>query len=238
LSINDYVEDIREMANYLIKKFDKQKIILVGRSWGSIIGSLAAKRYPELFHAYIGIGQVVNMMEGERISYEYTLERAREENNEEAINELESIGFSPHDNFKYLLIQRKWLKHYGGVIRDSRILNLIFTRYINNSPEYTKTDRLKLVKGNVESHKYLWDQMLEINFLRDLTDFELPTYYCAGRFDFNTPSVLMEKYFELINAPKKEIFWFEESAHGISFEEPRRFLDICRRITTECGITT
>ncbi|MUT65951.1 alpha/beta fold hydrolase [Paenibacillus sp. NEAU-GSW1] len=67
LTIDDYVEDIRVLSIYLSQKYNKQKIILVGRSWGTIIGSLAAHRYPELFHAYIGIGQVVHMMEGERM---------------------------------------------------------------------------------------------------------------------------------------------------------------------------
>jgi esterase/lipase len=46
----------------------------------------------------------------------------------------------------------------------------------------------------------------------------------------------MEKYYEVIQSPKKDIFWFEESAHGINFEEPGKFLDICLRIKTECGI--
>jgi pimeloyl-ACP methyl ester carboxylesterase len=234
LSINDFVEDICEMAKYLITKYNKQKIILAGRSWGSIIGSLAAKRYPHLFHAYIGIGQVVHMMEGEKISYDYTYNRARDDNNEEAIKELESVGFSPQDNFKYLLIQRKWLKYYGGVIRDSKLYKVIFDRFLKHSLEYTATDRKKLIKGNVESHKYLWGQMLEVNFIRDLTKFELPVYYCVGRYDFNTPSILVEDYFKLIQAPKKAMYWFEESAHGINFEEPRRFLDICRRIVKEC----
>ena len=236
LTINDFVEDIHVLTRYLVEKYNTQKIILVGSSWGSIIGSMAAQRYPELFHAYIGIGQVVNMMEGERISYEFALESAKNESNEEAITELESIGFSPSENFKYLLIQRKWLKHYGGVFRDQKLLDLIFNKYLTNSYEYKKSDMMKLTKGNIESHKYLWDQMLKVNFLDNLTTFSLPTYYCVGRYDYNTPSSLMEKYYEVIQSPKKDIFWFEESAHGINFEEPKKFLEICLRIKKECEI--
>ncbi|QGQ99085.1 alpha/beta hydrolase [Paenibacillus psychroresistens] len=93
---------------------------------------------------------------------------------------------------------------------------------------------MKMIKGNLKSHTYLWDQMLEINFPATLTRFTIPMYYCAGRYDYNTPSELVAKYYEVIEAPRKQLFWFEESAHGINFEEPMKFLTICLAIQAEC----
>jgi hypothetical protein len=206
LTIDFYVKDFQELSKYHISKYNKQKIIYLSReimrhnNW-----FVSCQRYPELFHANIGNGQVVNMMEGERISYEFTLDKASEENNEEAKQQLEAIGFTPLQNIKYLLIQRKWLNHYRGIIRNQQLQNMIFNHYLNNSLKYSRSDRLKLVKGNVKSHTYLWDQMLEINLLDTLTHFNIPMYYCVGRFDFNAPSKLIEKYFEVINSPRKKI---------------------------------
>jgi pimeloyl-ACP methyl ester carboxylesterase len=85
---DQFVEDIRELAVLLGKRFDVPRIYLVGHSWGSEIGALAASRYPELFHAYVGVAQVVEESEQERISYQFVLDKAREAGNQKAIREL------------------------------------------------------------------------------------------------------------------------------------------------------
>jgi len=70
LNIEQYLTDTFELVNYLRKRFNQQKIYLVGHSWGSVLGVKMAQGYPELFHAYVGLGQVVDMNRGETISYQ------------------------------------------------------------------------------------------------------------------------------------------------------------------------
>jgi pimeloyl-ACP methyl ester carboxylesterase len=41
--------------------FSKEKLYLVGHSWGSVLGLFFIQRYPELVEKYVGCGQVVNM---------------------------------------------------------------------------------------------------------------------------------------------------------------------------------
>jgi pimeloyl-ACP methyl ester carboxylesterase len=92
-----FVLDTRDLASMLRERFGVAKIYLVGHSWGSEIGALAASRYPELFHAYVGVGQVVEKVEQERISYRFALDKAREAGNPRAIRELEEIGPPPYE---------------------------------------------------------------------------------------------------------------------------------------------
>jgi pimeloyl-ACP methyl ester carboxylesterase len=66
LTINQYVEDIRALSEWLIKKYNKEKVIVVGHFWGSVIGLLAVEKYTLLFEYYIGIGQVTVMVEDEK----------------------------------------------------------------------------------------------------------------------------------------------------------------------------
>ncbi len=66
MTAEQFVSDTLEVTNYLRNRFGKEKIYLMGHSWGSYIGIQAAARAPELFHAYIGIGQISHQIESEQ----------------------------------------------------------------------------------------------------------------------------------------------------------------------------
>ena len=88
-------------------------ITLVGHSWGSILGTLVVSSYPELIQAYAGIGQVVNILQNEKLSYQYTIDQAKERGNEKALKQLKKLEPYPEKDIsetKALRKQRKWLK--------------------------------------------------------------------------------------------------------------------------------
>jgi len=70
MHISQFVADAVDLSIHLAHRFGREKVTLVGHSWGSVIGMLAVSRRPDLFDAYVGIGQVSNAAEGERISYD------------------------------------------------------------------------------------------------------------------------------------------------------------------------
>ena len=70
------IRDAEDVVAYLRTTYGKQKIFVLGHSWGSLLGLSLAERKPEWLHAYIGVGQIINMREGEKISYEWTLNEA------------------------------------------------------------------------------------------------------------------------------------------------------------------
>jgi len=72
----------------------------------------------------------------------------------------------------------------------------------------------------------MWGHNLDLDFIKDVSEVKVPIYFCAGRYDHNTPFVLIEKYYNEIKAPKKELIWFEESAHFPHFEEPEKFANL------------
>src|SRR6056297_1626869 len=95
LEVEDFVNDIKEVSEYLIKEFNKEKIYLMGHSWGTIIGVEAARKFPELFHAYIGAAQMVNVKETDKIIYNRVLNYAKE--NDKGLEEkLTEMGEPPY----------------------------------------------------------------------------------------------------------------------------------------------
>ena len=58
MTVDQFVCDISALANYLRSRFGKEKIYLMGHSWGSFIGIQPAARALELFCAYIGMARM------------------------------------------------------------------------------------------------------------------------------------------------------------------------------------
>jgi len=231
---DQYVSDICELSEMLKGRFHVPKIYLVGHSWGSEIGILAAARCPDLFHAFVGVGQVVEKGEQEEISYRYVLEMARKAGNETAIEELEAIGAPPYDGSGEMGVQRKWLERFGGVSHDNKITFGDFLKIGLISPDYSLLDGLRFFRGQQFSEKHMWEERLHTNLFEEVPRVDIPVYFFAGRYDFNTPSELTERYFLQLDAPRgKQLIWFEDSGHQVSYEEPEKFCQELLRVVKE-----
>lgn len=226
MNIDQFVADTKELTLYLLKKFRKERIILLGHSWGSVIGAITASRYPELYYCYIGVGQVANMEEGESASYQWTLKQAIEKHDKRSIATLESIGPPPYqgDWQAKTNTERRLLGRFGGEVYASKtgafglvIGSLLFSR------EYSFIDRINFFKGILGSQKTLWPELLKVDLFKSVPEFRVPVYMMEGRHDHEVPSEIAERYFNAIKAPSKELIWFEKSAHMVNFEERDKF---------------
>jgi pimeloyl-ACP methyl ester carboxylesterase len=229
MTIHRFVLDTGELTQLLCHRFNQHKIFLVGHSWGSLLGILSIQKYPDLYHAYIGIGQIVNMQENEQISYDWTLAQATKVEDRRAIRTLAEIGNPPYtgDGQKKLMTQRRLLGKYGGELYGSSkgAFPLIFSSLIS-ATEYTFFDKVNFFKGIFASNHLLWQELLAINLKKQELSFKVPIYFALGKHDYEAPSVLAQQYFKIIGAPKKEIIWFENSAHFANIEENEKFNDL------------
>lgn len=118
IRIEQYVKDGVELAEFIRKKYGKEKVILIGHSWGTIVGMRVALQRPDLFYAYVGIGQVINTNDNERLSVDYAVKEATRLRNDTALAELKSIAPYPGNkpiSRERIIIARKWPQYYGGL---------------------------------------------------------------------------------------------------------------------------
>ena len=232
MTIDTMVSDTGEVIQYLLKKFNQEKLFLAGHSWGSLLGILAAQKYPDFLYAYVGSGQEVTPGDGEKISYQYALDKARELNNTQAVKELEKLS-STYDYldvvnnpgwYDNLMTERKWLVKFNGETHSQGNSFLIVPSLLPS--EYTLGDFIRFGQGVQFSLKALWPQIMQVNFMNSADSLSVPVFFLQGRHDHNTPSSLVEDYFNALDAPYKELIWFEYSAHHPMYEEAQKYEQI------------
>lgn len=224
MTIEKMIAYTKELIEYLLNRFEKKKVYLVGHSWGSLIGILTAKRYPELIEKYVGVSQVVDGPETEKLCYDYCFREAVMRNDIKALRKLKEINKPPYENWmKGLQIRSALSNQFGGSIKNGSLSSLYIKRMIA-SKEYKLTDIYKFMAGFSLSLKYLWPEVMNIDLAKEVDYLSIPVYFFLGRYDFSAPSSLAEAFFTKLKADSKQMIWFENSAHMCHLEEQEKFI--------------
>jgi pimeloyl-ACP methyl ester carboxylesterase len=220
-----FVDDAEELVAWLRQTLHKDKVFVLGTSWGSYVGLELARRKPQWLHAYIGMGQAVDSPESERRGYAAALAAARKAGNQQAVAELESIApyAAPGKPIplKDIVLERKWSDYFGGVMAYRTGQNDGIAARL--SPDYTDEESRRVYDGNGYSESFLFSPVLTLDF-KSVTDLQCPLIVLAGRHDRSVNSQVAHEWFERVHAPSKQFFWFENSAHEIMSEEPGKLL--------------
>lgn len=221
------VEDALELIAWLRRELGKERIFVVGHSWGSVIGLDVAQRRPEWLHAYIGFGQATNVRESERRGWQFVMERARAEGNAEAIRELQALApyAAPGQPLPLaaLGVQRKWLGVFGGAVHGRTDGMAAEAAAITLAPEYTDADVAKVWEANAFSEQHLLPAVVDLD-LSTVEELACPLILFSGRHDHNVSSAVGAEWFARVRAPVKHLVWFERSAHEVMIEEPGKTL--------------
>jgi pimeloyl-ACP methyl ester carboxylesterase len=218
-------DDAAQLVQYLRRHYGKRKIFLLGHSWGTVLGTRLARQHPDWFHAYIGVGQVVNMLRNEEIGFAYALREAKADHNDQAIRELEAMmpyPGTPPMTIGRIATRSKWETYYGGVAHGRRDFSF-YADAEELSPDYSQTELEAIGKGSAYTFRHLLQPLFDID-LDNTTRFECPVILFVGQHDYTTSHELAEQWFERVQAPSKRLVLFADSAHMPMLEQPGRFL--------------
>ena len=225
LTLRTYLDDVRAVIDKVCEPTGSQKLVLAGHSWGSVLGLITAKEYPQKIAAYIGQGQFIDGWKNEEISYAFCVEEAKKRGNKKALKQLEggapSEGRYPSD--KAMMTQRDWLSKFGGGTwkKQQGLIGSLLLPLLK-SPEYSLAEIGKYASGALYLSKALWNDVVS-QHLGGIEELDMPVIITQGDHDFNTPTVLAKEWFEKLNAPYKKWISFAESAHSPIFEEPQKW---------------
>ena len=220
-----FINDGREITEFLLKYLRKEKITLLGHSWGSIYGANLVLEYPEYYDRFIGVGQLVDNFENEKAFKEAAKEWTKKDNNQEMISMVNKLTpekvTTEHFNYKNQI-----MAHYGyDMMRDGSDYNLFATILFN--PNYSLKDWIQCFKRD---HGVYFDFMQSPEFslfsIKNRKEYKVPYYNINGNNDYQTNYIIAQNYFNEIKAPKKEIYIMENTTHGLLESKSEDFSEI------------
>ncbi|MCC6456369.1 MAG: alpha/beta hydrolase [Caldilineaceae bacterium] len=217
LTIERFVSDAHELTLLLRERFQEEKIYVFGLSWGTILGIKLVQEYPELYYAYVGNGQMVNTTENDRLGYEIALNIAAETGNIRLEKQLRRNGPPPYSGegmaMKYAVYNNVLFRYM-----DSATLELILLLVPQMAHEYGLVDKVNFARGLIESFAVVYPQLRDLDFTTQAASLRVPVYFLVGRGDINAVASLVERYYNMLQAPRKELIWVE-GGHGATPEQ-------------------
>jgi len=219
------VADTISVAQYLCQRFRQDKIYLMAHSFGTYLGIQAVARAPELFHAYIGVAQSVNLDLSEQFAYEFMLDFYADDKKNRA-----QLIKAPYGTAAYERIRDR-VMHEAGIGTTHKMYSVISGIFlaVMKHREYMLKEKFHIWQGkSFSKNSVLNDEFRQANLSDLVTKLNIPVLFFTGAYDYTVNHHLSEVYLDEIQAPEKHFYLFEDSAHSPIFEEPDAVLAILR----------
>jgi pimeloyl-ACP methyl ester carboxylesterase len=210
LTVGLLVNDTKEVVDYFLKKFNRKKLYIAAHSMGCVMGISIAQKYPQLLYALVEMSPPVDGIASQKIGLDMLKAHFKKIHNERAVKELATIKLPARD-FESLFIKYVWQTEYDG----EHISDTLRAKIKPMMKQWMETSAASLS-----------NEVFEMNFFKQFPSLQCPVYFFVGRKDYMTNATISEKYYKKLKAPKKQLFWFEKSAHGIPDTEPELMQDI------------
>lgn len=182
------------------------------------------QKYPDLFYAYIGNGQMVYTTRDDVMGYELALKYSIERGDTATVAALRRNGPPPYSGPGMI---RQYVAYFD--VLNSYMGSLPYTLAVPIVPfmarEYGLLDKFNHTRGLIESFTVVYPQLKDLDFTTQAARLEVPVYIFAGRNDVNAMSSLVEEYYNILQAPHKELIWLN-GGHGLDDESFPQFMDV------------
>jgi pimeloyl-ACP methyl ester carboxylesterase len=219
------VADTIELTNYLRQRFDEEKIYLLGESWGTTLGVLAVQQRPDLYHAWIGGGQMVSQRETDRLLYKAVVQMAAQKGDMDLAATMLSYGEPPYEDVPYpnatvMSLYPQLEEPYTppqAYVERGTAANL--GPYGILGSEYNFVEKVNVLRGLIDMFTIMYPQIQHIDFRQDVPQLEVPVYILDAQHELPARRDLALEWLEMLDAPSKQIYTFENSGHSVPFEQ-------------------
>ncbi|MCA0377607.1 MAG: alpha/beta hydrolase [Gemmatimonadetes bacterium] len=219
------IADAVATTNYLRSRFGVDRVLLVGQSWGTILGVLTVRHEPTLYSAFVGAGQMVSPLQTDRIFYTDTLAWARTRGQAGLATELEEIGPPPYTS---MLDYETALSYEHEVYPYDHTGNSEGEGGFSENflvPEYTLVDQVHLLAGFMDTFAALYPRIQDVDLRRDAPTLEVPVFFVQGAHEAPGRAEPFSQWYAGLTAPTKELVVLDRSGHRPLFEQPDEFVE-------------
>ena len=227
VSMDLMVADTVLLLEYLRNRFGG-KTSVAGFSFGAALAALAAAQRPDLVATLVATGMDIDGAAAASGAYEFALRTARQRGNRRATRQLEAIGPPPHLTSKQFGTRVRWASNFGGVTTGESYASLArgLVSSLVRCADYSAGDVIRTVRGVTATQAALLPDLATMDLTRTLPRIDVPVVMVQGRHDQVAPGESAQQYASSLQAPAKQLIWFESSAHTPHLDEPAKFRDV------------
>ena len=224
LTIPRFTADAVAVAEWARDHLHARKLVVMGVSWGTILGLELAARRPDLVAAYVGSSQFVDGPRGARLGYDLALESARKRGDSAAVAELEKAGPPPYTRFEDFITRQKYVNPPGqpsspaekaAIARAARLLAApapADARWVARGlPPMSNNDA---IQGFLNTQRAAFQETNRFQADSLGLTFQVPMFFFQGEDDWNTPTALVREYVAKIRAPHKDLVILPGADHA------------------------
>ncbi len=224
-TLDRVVTDVIELTDYLRARFGEEKIYLMGESWGTILGVHAVQQRPDLYHAWIGSGQMVDVVETDRRIYRDLVAYAAEAGDSALTAKLQEVGEPPYRDIPwananllawYDLLYKPYTPSAGYIARG-RAAGLDPFGVLGS--EYNLVEKTNVLRGLIDTFAIVYPQLYGLDFRESVPRLDVPVYILDGAAELEGRRALALEWFEQLEAPTKQLVTYEGAAHSVAFEQ-------------------
>jgi len=235
LTIARHIADLDVVVDHLKRHFSQEKIVLIGHSWGAVLGILYSKMYPDKVSAMIGVNPVISTRQSQQAEYDFIHSEAMRSQDDTILARLREIGTPPYRTSTQVLEIERITERYGGVFHNKPnyagvMIKAVFSGLV------TPWEIPGFIRGNNVSLEAMHEELLALDLKRSFPRLDVPVFFFLGRYDRHVDATVAADYFETLQARNKKLVWFEKSAHNIPFEEPDCFNATVLNLLKSIGI--
>ncbi|HDK5679534.1 alpha/beta hydrolase [Staphylococcus pseudintermedius] len=228
----DLISDSYQLIQFLRRHFQQEQVYLMCHSFGTIIGTHLAHRYPEYIAAYIGMGQLGDVFGNEQCILQHLIFLAHEERNQRAIQQLKAIHLTRDFNkdCQYEKARQRYTARYhvGFSSRGYSVWRMF--RVMMQTPYYRLIERINIVRGSLSTFEHLTSEMAHTNLNDIAQEIKVPFYVLQGVHDMQTTYEDSKAFFEHVGSAAKRFYAFQDTAHAPFVDEPEKMIEIMHEI--------
>lgn len=225
-TFNQALEDVDALVDYTCERFNQDKVIIMGHSYGTVLGSEYVREHPEKVQAYIGVGQLVSLNDADMYSYEDALAKAQKAGDDTKEMEEAYDKYCQNPGIPTLLELRNYTSKYHPVEKEAGHLGLaLFSPYAGINDLRWLVKQMGDVDEYVELNKQLFDFVLQYDAYKESMDYAVPVCMISGEEDWVCPTDKTADYLEALNAPAKQMYAIEGCGHDVHCAAPEEFAD-------------
>ncbi|MGL4346163.1 MAG: alpha/beta fold hydrolase [Cellulosilyticaceae bacterium] len=247
LSTDILLNDLDELVDVMRERFNQDKVIIMGHSWGTLLGSQYVLAHPDKVLTYIGVGQVVALKSGYVYSAQEALKKATPQGKTKDIEQLristarfeKTSTLDAFDFNNFINMQQYTMKYhsYKGQLSTLKMLGMILT-----SPEFSFGDLKWFLKTSNPNNvlalqaPLLEDCFFQFNLYALGQHYQLPVHYITGVYDVSTPITLLEEYYGNLSAPSKTLTAVPDTGHLLFLDNPQAFSHVITHILEDTAL--